>query len=136
MKKHFEILDGLRGLAAIIVTIYHLLDGISGTYLVNPFHHAYLAVDFFFLLSGFVIGYAYDNRWDSMTIPQFLMTRLQRLHPLVIPGTVIGTLTYIYDPFVGDKQEVGTVTIAVAFILGILLVPYLHYQIDGMKPTL
>jgi peptidoglycan/LPS O-acetylase OafA/YrhL len=123
MKKHFEILDGLRGLAAIIVTIYHLLEGISGNYNVNPFHHAYLAVDFFFLLSGFVIGHAYDSRWDSMTIAQFLIIRLQRLHPLVILGTVIGALTYIYDPFVGYKQEAGTVAIAIAFILGILLVP-------------
>lgn len=51
------------------------------------------------------------------------MIRLQRLHPLVVLGTVIGALTYIYDPFVGNNQQVGTVAIAVAFILGILLVP-------------
>jgi peptidoglycan/LPS O-acetylase OafA/YrhL len=57
-KPHYEILDGLRGVAAFIVIFYHVFECFSST----PAPHGYLAVDFFFVLSGFVIGYAYDNR--------------------------------------------------------------------------
>ena len=34
-------------------------------------NHGYLAVDFFFVFSGFVVGYAYDDRWNKMTIGAF-----------------------------------------------------------------
>lgn len=70
-KPRYEILDGLRGVAAMLVVAYHLLE----TYTANPMeqllNHGYLAVDFFFVLSGFVIGYAYDDRWDRMTLWDF-----------------------------------------------------------------
>jgi peptidoglycan/LPS O-acetylase OafA/YrhL len=62
-KKHYEILDGLRGVAAVMVVIFHLLEVFSGgSHLKQIINHGYLAVDFFFVLSGFVIGYAYDDR--------------------------------------------------------------------------
>ena len=68
-KPRYEILDGLRGVAAMIVVAYHLFE----TYSADPVHqilnHGYLAVDFFFVLSGFVIGYAYDDRWDTFWGP-------------------------------------------------------------------
>lgn len=86
-KPRYEILDGLRGVAAIIVVAFHLFE----TYSAGPAHqilnHGYLAVDFFFVLSGFVIGYAYDDRWDRMTTWDFFKRRLVRLHPMVIMGT-------------------------------------------------
>lgn len=50
--------------------------------------------DFFFVLSGFVIGYAYDDRWDRMTVRSFFKRRLVRLHPMVILGTVFGALLF------------------------------------------
>ena len=66
-KPRYEILDGLRGVASMIVVAFHLFETYSG----NPVHqilnHGYLAVDFFFVLSGFVVGYAYDDRWDRMS---------------------------------------------------------------------
>ena len=49
-----------------------------------------LAVDFFFILSGFVVGYAYDDRWKTMRIADFLKRRFIRLHPMVIIGALIG----------------------------------------------
>ncbi|MCF0177751.1 MAG: acyltransferase, partial [Bacteroidales bacterium] len=63
-KPRYEILDGLRGVGAMIVIIFHLFETYSsqiGTQIIN---HGHLAVDFFFVLSGFVIGYAYDERWS------------------------------------------------------------------------
>lgn len=38
-------------------------------------------MDFFFVLSGFVVGYAYDDRWDRMSVGGFFKRRLIRLHP-------------------------------------------------------
>ena len=58
-KPHYDILDGLRGVAALMVILYHVFECFDWT----PLPHGYLAVDFFFVLSGFVIGYAYDGRW-------------------------------------------------------------------------
>lgn len=72
-KPHFELLDGLRGIAALLVVWYHINEGFAfsssvsgaGDGIVRSFNHGYLAVDFFFILSGFVIGYAYDDRWRN-----------------------------------------------------------------------
>ena len=55
-KPRFEILDGLRGVAAIIVVAFHLFETYSSSPRDQILNHGYLAVDFFFVLSGFVIG--------------------------------------------------------------------------------
>jgi peptidoglycan/LPS O-acetylase OafA/YrhL len=60
-------------------------------------NHGYLAVDFFFLLSGFVIGYAYDDRWGKMTIGNFFKRRLVRLQPMVIIGMIIGAIAFYFQ---------------------------------------
>ena len=58
-KKHFEVLDGLRGSAAILIVIFHAFNYSFGwDTRLSLMHHAYLAVDFFFGLSGFVVAYA------------------------------------------------------------------------------
>ena len=64
-KPRYEILDGLRGVAAVIVVIFHLLETYSIGVPYQLLNHGYLAVDFFFVLSGFVVGYAYDSRWSQ-----------------------------------------------------------------------
>ena len=71
-KPHYLILDGLRGIAAILVVFFHLFEAHSSSHLDQVINHGYLAVDFFFVLSGFVVGYAYDDRWNKMTIGAFL----------------------------------------------------------------
>ena len=67
-KPRYEILDGLRGVAAIIVVAYHILETYSSGSIDQILNHGYLAVDFFFVLSGFVIGYAYDDRWKKISL--------------------------------------------------------------------
>lgn len=61
-KPHYELLDGLRGVAALLVVWYHVFEGyaFAGGTLIESINHGYLAMDFFFILSGFVIGYAYS----------------------------------------------------------------------------
>src|ERR1700678_4109496 len=99
-KEHFEVLDGLRGSAAFLIVLFHIFNyPFSFRPPLHLMHHAYLAVDFFFGLSGFVVAYAYDDRWTRMTMLHFFRIRLIRLHPLVLIGATLGLLGYILDPF-------------------------------------
>jgi hypothetical protein len=67
-KSHYQILDGLRGVAALTVVIFHTFEAYANVdRFTQTLNHGYLAVDFFFLLSGFVVAYAYDDRWGKMT---------------------------------------------------------------------
>jgi peptidoglycan/LPS O-acetylase OafA/YrhL len=95
-KPHYPILDGLRGVAALIVVTFHLAEPLSTGRLDNLVNHGYLAVDFFFLLSGFVIGYAYDDRWHKMTVGDFFKRRIERLQPMVILGTTLGAIGFYF----------------------------------------
>lgn len=95
-KPHFDILDGLRGVAAVAVVFFHLLEphakSVHSDQIIN---HGYLAVDFFFALSGFVMGYAYDDRWSrGLRLRDFAARRLIRLHPKVVLGSVIGAAAF------------------------------------------
>ena len=123
-KDHFEGLDGLRGTAALLVVAFHI-QGITVLFdaprLLLP--HAYLAVDFFFALSGFVVGYAYDDRWGTMSTGEFLRRRLIRLHPLVVLGAVLGLLSYVADPFAGDRQVAPVALVAFAFAMALFALP-------------
>ena len=95
-KPRYEILDGLRGVAAMMVVAYHLFETYYSGKPDQPINHGYLAVDFFFALSGFVIGYAYDDRWDQMSTWSFFKRRLIRLHPMVIFGTLFGAVMFYF----------------------------------------
>ena len=95
-KPRYEILDGLRGVAALIVVAFHLFETYSGGQAFQILNHGYSAVDFFFVLSGFVIGYAYDDRWGRMTYRDFFKRRLIRLHPMVVMGMLIGAAAFSF----------------------------------------
>ncbi|MDE7442882.1 MAG: acyltransferase, partial [Muribaculaceae bacterium] len=106
-KPRYELLDALRGVAALIVIWYHVFEGFASSPVDQYFNHGYLAVDFFFMLSGFVIGYAYDDRWQQggMTLGKFVKRRLIRLHPMVIVGVLLGAVSFCVQ---GSKQWDGT----------------------------
>lgn len=94
-KPHFHILDGLRGVAAITVVIFHTFEAYAESSVFKQhLNHGYLAVDFFFLLSGFVIAFAYDDRWPRMTQGEFYKRRLIRLQPMVVLGTLLGAALF------------------------------------------
>jgi peptidoglycan/LPS O-acetylase OafA/YrhL len=92
------VLDGLRGVASLLVVVFHLFEAFSGG---DPtkqiINHGYLAVDFFFLLSGFVIAYAYDDRWGSMSVWNFAKRRLIRLQPMVVLGSLLGGALFYFQ---------------------------------------
>ncbi|WP_207512888.1 acyltransferase family protein [Longitalea luteola] len=122
-KPHFEILDGLRGVAAIAVVIFHFMEIAVPDLEKNFIAHAYLAVDFFFCLSGFVIAYAYDDKMPVIGISTFLKRRLTRLHPLVIIGSVLGLLTFVFDPF-SNLHETYADKTWLLFIYSCLMIPF------------
>ncbi|WP_026728003.1 acyltransferase family protein [Flavobacterium denitrificans] len=121
-KQHFEILDGLRGVAALAVVIFHFLEVAFPDPSQNLFAHSFLAVDFFFCLSGFVIAYAYDDRIEKMGITEFFKSRLIRLHPLVIVGSILGLAGYFLMPN-GGIGERSIFEILLIFICSLLLIP-------------
>ncbi|WP_298061816.1 acyltransferase [uncultured Rikenella sp.] len=126
-KPHYEILDGLRGVAALIVVTFHLFEiyAVEPFYVVPGINHGYLAVDFFFVLSGFVIGYAYDDRWGRMNLRDFVKRRVIRLQPMVVLGAVIGGLCFYFGagemfPRIG---EVPVWQMLLVMLAGCLLLP-------------
>jgi len=123
-KPHFEILDGLRGIAAVAVVIFHFMEFAVPDYHDNFIAHSYLAVDFFFCLSGFVIAYAYDRKIASIGLGRFLKLRLIRLHPLVFIGALIGLLTFVFDPFSNLYEKYGAGQGFLLFLSSAFLVPY------------
>jgi len=123
-KPHYNILDGLRGVAAITVVCFHLFEAFATSHLDQRINHGYLAVDFFFILSGFVVGYAYDDRWKKMTTKDFIKRRIIRLHPMVVMGTIIGAIMFYFQGC--SSWDVSTVAIPaflIATLLGALLIP-------------
>lgn len=127
-KPHYELLDGLRGVAALLVVFYHIFEGFSfagGGTLITVINHGYLAVDFFFILSGFVIGYAYDDRWKkNLTLKGFFKRRLIRLHPMIVMGAVIGCLTFFIQGGVRwDGTPVATSAVMLSLLLAMFFIP-------------
>ena len=129
-KPHYALLDALRGAAALMVVWYHFFEGFAfaeGT-AITTFNHGHLGVDLFFMLSGFVISYAYDDRWNSahnrLTLKEFFKRRLIRLHPMLIMGAVIGLVTFLLQ---GGVKWDGTPTpiswSVVALVLTMLFIP-------------
>ena len=144
-KPHYALLDGLRGAAALMVVWYHVQEGFAfaaatsgeGDGLIKLFNHGYLAVDFFFVLSGFVIGYAYDDRFSvdapfgTQTLQQgrlttwtFLRRRLVRLHPMLVMGAVLGAVSFCLG---GCAQWDGTAVplsmVLLALLMNLLMIP-------------
>ncbi len=122
-KQHFHVLDGLRGIAALGVVLFHFMEWIYPDGSKNFIGHGFLAVDFFFCLSGFVIAYAYDNRLEKMGLREFFISRLIRLHPLVIAGTVIGIIGLLADPFVNQAEGYSLGKLALIFLCSALMIP-------------
>lgn len=123
-RQHFQILDGLRGIAAVSVVIFHFMEIAQPDYEKNFVGHAFLAVDFFFCLSGFVIAYAYDGRLKEIGFSTFFKLRLIRLHPLVIIGSIIGLLCWMFDPFSNLYTIYGSGKAFLLFITSCFMIPY------------
>lgn len=125
IKPRYELLDGLRGVAAVLVIWYHFFEGFATSAVDQMMNHGYLAVDFFFVLSGFVLGYAYDGRWSrGMTARRFMARRVIRLQPMVVLSVVLGAVAYIIQGGVRwDGTSVPVSMLLLSLLLGLFLIP-------------
>ena len=129
-RPRYDILDGLRGVAAVMVLLYHVFNDAKSFFVwpapVYEFYHGFLGVDFFFILSGFVMGYAYDLRLEdrSLTLGGFIKRRLIRLHPMVVMGVILGLIAFLIQGCTKwDGTEVSLQAVMWATLLGLFLIP-------------
>ncbi len=91
----YMTLNGLRGVAAICVMVFHRSEWFGPRFLMPG---AYLAVDFFFILSGFVIGHAYADRMGGeLGFGPYFQRRLIRLLPMTVVGALLGAVVFFID---------------------------------------
>lgn len=122
-KPRYEVFDGFRGVAAYAVVFFHLSSKFSP--------HGFLAVDFFYILSGYVISYAYDEKWDRMSLSHFYKRRLIRLHPMIVFGHILGIfgiflhanmgIDELFQPTLASKISIWKFFLS--FFLGFFLLP-------------
>ncbi len=122
-RPHFQILDGLRGIAALGIVIFHFMEWIYAP-AANIIGHGFLAVDFFFCLSGFVIAYAYDSRIKIIGIKEFFKSRLIRLQPMVILGSLLGLTAFLLDPFATYQFLYSRGRILIIFLCSLFVIPF------------
>jgi peptidoglycan/LPS O-acetylase OafA/YrhL len=101
-RQRYLMLDGMRGIAAMIVILEHATD-LFGS---SPFAMGYLAVDLFFVISGFVIAASYDHRLQQGLGPwQFVRIRLIRFYPLYLLGLLVGLALALGDLRSSDSPD-------------------------------
>lgn len=125
----FVTLDGMRGLAALLVAIAHIGELVG---VILPPHGA-LAVDFFFVLSGFVLAQAYEDRLSNgMTPLDFMRVRVIRLYPLLALGSGISALIYIGRSLLGAGP--GIAATLWTMVAAILFIPFHALPSAGAFP--
>ncbi|MCY0389811.1 acyltransferase [Robbsia sp. Bb-Pol-6] len=119
--KKYIFLDGLRGIAALLVVILH-----TGKFWGWQPAHGYLAVDLFFLLSGFVIAYAYEGKLSAGLINkrQFVSIRLVRLYPIFFLSLIFSAAIAAGRAILAHYADLLTIPqISVSFILNVFFIP-------------
>lgn len=134
-KPRYALLDGLRGVGALIVIFFHFGEAFATSSLDQMVNHGYLAVDFFWILSGFVIGYAYDSRWkNGMTAGRFMVRRVIRLHPMVILAAVFGLIAWLIQGSVRwDGTQMPLYAALIALALGLIMIPVIPNTIIDVR---
>jgi peptidoglycan/LPS O-acetylase OafA/YrhL len=90
----FHTLNAMRGLAALIIVTGHTQPLFGG----SLFPLGYLALDFFFMLSGFVLAHAYSQRLEAgLTNSRFMIARLIRLYPLYLVALAVAISAMIIE---------------------------------------
>ena len=112
-KPKLEVLDALRGFCALAVVLLHLTE-LSPAKIIP---HGHLPVTYFFLLTGYMFAYVYDDRWEKMSVWGFFKRRFWRLHPLACVGAFVGLLAVFLKPASLAHFPAGGVTGAVLMFL-------------------
>lgn len=108
-KARFHSLDGLRGACALTVVLMHCeLMFNSGAI----FCHGYLAVDMFFMVSGFVIAASYDARFAAgLTAGRFIAARIRRLAPVYWAGLALCAAAAMLATYYAPVPQPGRIAL-------------------------
>ena len=127
-RQHFPALDGLRGVAAISVVLYHYTYAGAAW-----FPQGYLAVDLFFMLSGFVIAFSYEDRLRSGLSPGgFMVRRLVRLYPMIVVASVLGGMA-AYAKLAAQPTGTDPASLLGLVLCSLTLFPQLHETYLGKE---
>jgi peptidoglycan/LPS O-acetylase OafA/YrhL len=119
-RPRYVALDAMRGVAALLVVIFHAASLLRGHWAPG----GYLAVDLFFVLSGFVIAAAYDKRIASgMSAQRFIVIRAIRFWPLYVLGLALGIVRQMMLIAAHDPHRMGIPHLAVAALLNLAFLP-------------
>ncbi|EJN02133.1 acyltransferase [Phyllobacterium sp. YR531] len=121
--QRYDMLDAMRGVAAFVVVGFHLSQfGMIPT--IVP--RGYLAVDFFFVLSGFVIAHTYEKALQThLSFRSFIINRVIRLYPLVLLGASVGFLVLLLKWWLFPEKVGSLGAVLMAGALNIAMVPSL-----------
>jgi len=113
-----EVLDALRGFCALMVVVLHFSENYYGApWSLHLLPHGCLPVEYFFILTGFTLVYAYDGKWErGLTLGSFFKRRVIRLQPLVVIGSIIGAACYLLS----SEQYAGRIPDCNLWQLGLL----------------
>lgn len=103
-EKNYEInriafIDGFRGIAIILVFLFH----------VNLLSSGFSGVEMFFVISGFIVTYTLINEWNifsNISITNFFKRRISRIYPCLITVTIITLIVFIKFPLISIKNRV------------------------------
>ncbi|WEJ59132.1 acyltransferase [Devosia sp. FJ2-5-3] len=119
VRRKYETLDALRGVAAILVVLFHISHAIG---VVVP--NGYLAVDMFFVLSGFVIAHSYDDRLSGRGGWKILArARIIRFWPLVVLAAIICLLKALASEIVDSASGLPISIETSAIFASVFLLP-------------
>jgi len=131
-RKHvYATLDGIRGIAAVLIAMRH-----SGSFFPGwDFPHSWLAVDLFFVISGFVVASAYDRRLaDGLTAGEFMRIRLIRLYPLYLAGLLLGFGAGVLCWLGGTDARLNAGVLVACLMFGLVLLPSISSWNDETFP--
>lgn len=133
MLKHnrFAYLDGIRGIAAIFILTRH-----TGQFWQFFLYRSYLAVDLFFILSGFVISYAYDKKIvnKTLTLKSFFFVRFIRLYPVYLFSVLLCGLIILVGLLVKSNPSDLNIVTLTSYLLSLLLLPSLMVGSTSLFP--
>ena len=119
-KERFVVLDGMRGVAALAVIIDHVASPLMQTLIPGR----YLAVDFFFVLSGFVLAHVYLTRLAEgrMSPGAFLRVRAIRFAPLYLAAFALGAALALLYALRGWHEHTLP-HVATSALFGVFMLP-------------
>lgn len=129
-RKHYVVLDGMRGIAALAIGLLHASQILLGTENIST---AYLAVDFFFCLSGFVVAHAYGERIvaGAMTFRDFVRVRLVRLYPMIFASVALGGALLLSSSHFATSEALFLIAAALLLLPGGYATGAQAYQVNN-----